>query len=525
MIITGLGHAGLELEYRGARLQMDPWLSPEGAFEASWFQWPDNGHLVDRLALPQAVAISHEHLDHVDPWWLAGLPKNTPVYIPRYPLGVVRRKILSSGLTDIRELDPWREVEVIPGVQLFFVTERSPLNHDAGMILRTANHVLVNTNDARLCPLQLREIRAKVGHIDLLSLQGAGASWYPMVYHYSEVQKRQLSSRKRIAKLGYVLQAIRATEPGLVIPFAGPPAFLDAELFSLNQEMEEGIFPDSEQVANWLLGRGVKNVSFLHPGDRLDLVTREIERDRHWSGFSYQDRDRHLAAYARRRQAQIAAVKARSPQPERDLWPSFRAYFEELLTYSPYFNDKIGMKVGFEILGPGGGNWSVDYRSQSMGVYDDSDGIEYKYTFESRWLPAILERRLGWEDFFLSCRMKAWRDPDMYNDYLLGILKFADPVALAAVEGWETTPRDEQTISVRSGNRIFEVQRFCPHAGQDLLEVGEILPGDIIRCNGHHFEFDLTSGACVNGKVQPLATRLVSTTEEQDSQVSLTARE
>lgn len=525
MIITSLGHAGLELDHRGARLQMDPWLSPMGAFQASWFQWPDNSHLFDRLAVPQAVAISHEHLDHVDPWWLARLPKNTPVYVPRYPLGVVCKKILASRLTDIREIGPWQEIEVIPGVHLSFVTERSPLNHDAAMIVRTAEHVLVNTNDARLCPLQLREIRAKVGHIDLLALQGSGASWYPMAYHYSAEQKKQLSLRKRMAKLGYVLQAIRAAEPGLALPFAGPPAFLDPELFHLNQEMEEGIFPDHEQVTNWLLSRDLENVRFLYPGDRLVLSTREIERDPHWSGFSYQDRDRHLAAYAGRRQAQIAAVKAPYPLPETNLWPSFRAYFEELLTYSPYFNAKIGMKVGFEVLGPGGGNWSVDFRPQSIGVHDNLEGIEYKYTFESRWLPSILERRVGWEDFFLSCRMRAWRDPDLYNDYLLGILKFADPAALAAVEAWETTPRDQQTITVRSSNRIFEVQRFCPHAGQDLLEVGEIHPGDIIRCNGHHFEFDLASGACVNGKAQPLATRLVSTAEEQDSEISLVSKE
>lgn len=67
MIVTAVGHAGLELEHRGARVQIDPWFSPEGAFQGSWFQWPDNGHLIDRLAPPNAVVISHEHLDHVDP--------------------------------------------------------------------------------------------------------------------------------------------------------------------------------------------------------------------------------------------------------------------------------------------------------------------------------------------------------------------------------------------------------------------------------------------------------------------------
>jgi UDP-MurNAc hydroxylase len=507
MIVTSLGHAGLQIEHRGARLQIDPWLSPEGAFQASWFQWPDNSHLIDRLDVPDAVAISHEHLDHVDPWWLARLPKGTSIYIPRYPLGVLRAKILASGQTNLREVDAWQDVEILPGLRLFFVTERSPMNHDSAMVVRTQDHVVVNGNDARLCPLQLREIHAKVGHIHLLALQGSGASWYPMVYQYSDEQKAKLSFQKRMAKFMYVVQAARAAQPDLVLPFAGPPAFLDSELFNLNREMEQGIFPDHEQVAAWMQEQGFANVRFLYPGDRLHLHTREIDRDPHWSGFSYANRERHLADYAARRRAQIAAVKERYPLPDHDLWPSFQSYFEEILTYSPYFNQKIGMKVGFEITGAGGGIWSVDFRDASFGVFPDMEGVEYKYKFESRWLPAILERRVPWEDFFLSCRMEAWRDPDVYNDHLLGLLKFADADALAAVEAWESRPRDDETITVHSGSRIFEVERFCPHAGQDLLEGGEVLPGDLIRCNGHHFEFDLPSGACINGKARRLVTR------------------
>jgi hypothetical protein len=46
--------------YRGHRVQLDPWLSPEGAFQASWFQWLDNSHLIKVLDFPQAVVISHE---------------------------------------------------------------------------------------------------------------------------------------------------------------------------------------------------------------------------------------------------------------------------------------------------------------------------------------------------------------------------------------------------------------------------------------------------------------------------------
>src|SRR4029077_20167740 len=170
----------------------------------------------------------------------------------------------------------------------------------------------------RLCPLQLHEIRSKVGHINLLALQGAGASWYPMVYHYSESQKKELSRKKRMAKFAYVVQATRSAEPDLVLPFAGPPAFLDDELFPLNSEMDEGIFPDHEQVADWMQSQGFQHVPFLYPGDELARRTHQIARDPHWDGFKYGDRARHLPEYASRRRDQVAAVKARYPIPDQD---------------------------------------------------------------------------------------------------------------------------------------------------------------------------------------------------------------
>jgi UDP-MurNAc hydroxylase len=510
MMVTALGHAGLELDHRGARVQIDPWFSPEGAFQASWFQWPDNSHLVAKVAPPHAVVISHEHLDHVDPWWLARLPRGTPIYVPHYPLDVLRRKIMASGQTAVCEVDPWNEVEVVPGVRLFFATERSPMNHDAAVVLRTEKYALINCNDTRVDGLQLREMRARIGHApDLLALQGAGASWFPMAYtHLDADAKASLSWRKRMAKLGYIERAVRAVEPVAILPFAGPPCFLDPELRALNAEMGPyGIFPDQGQVAAWMRARGWKGVLPMLPGDQYDLATRTYAADPHWKGFSFDRREAEIAAYAARRRAAIDAVRARYPDPTEDLGPAVRAYFEELFGMSAYFCDKIGMRVGLDATGPGGGTWTIDFCRRR--VEDGLGAVAYRYTLASRWLAPILRREVPWEDFFLSCRFAVWRDPDVYNDHLLGLLKFADRRALAAVEAWERGRDDGETIAVRADGRCYEVQRFCPHAGQDLAEVGEVAPGDVLRCLGHHYEYDLRTGICRTGGDLTLRTRLV----------------
>ena len=98
MNITYLGHAGLKVETARATVLVDPWFSPEGAFQASWFQYPDNSHLVTpSLFEPTAIVLSHEHLDHTDSWFLSQVPAHVPVIIPRYPSPVLKRKILSNS--------------------------------------------------------------------------------------------------------------------------------------------------------------------------------------------------------------------------------------------------------------------------------------------------------------------------------------------------------------------------------------------------------------------------------------------
>jgi UDP-MurNAc hydroxylase len=499
--VIHLGHAGLKLETAVATVLVDPWFSPEGAFQASWFQYPDNSHLItSSLFHPTLIVISHEHLDHVDPWFLGQVPSDVPVIIPRYPSPVLKRKILSAGCRPIIEVRFWERADLAGEGYVFFVPEESPVNHDAAVVLHAEGHTVLNMNDARLSPVRLREIRATVGsRIDLLCLQGAGASWYPMCYDYSHARRAQLSGSKRLAKLGYVARAIKVVEPIAALPFAGPPCFLDPELFRHNTEMNAGIFPTQQQVCDWLAEHQITNTLALMPGDSWDLGSRTKEADPVWVDFSESDSETYLARYAERRRPNIEAVRARHAEPTTSLWGAFRNYFADLLKMSRYFNRKIGMRIGFEVMGRGGGEWAVDFRPGFEGVFETAGDCAYRYRFASRWLPPLLVGTVPWEDFFLSLRFQAWRDPDLYNDHLLGLLKFAHPEALEAVERFETSLNTNERITIHAEGCAYQIQRHCPHGGHDLLESGEVLPGRILRCLGHHYEFALDTGECVNG--------------------------
>jgi UDP-MurNAc hydroxylase len=433
------------------------------------------------------------------------LPAHVPVIVPRYPSPVLRRKISLGGPREIVEVEQWERFEIAEGTRVFFVSE-PPMNHDSAIIVEGDEQVLLDLNDARLFPVQLREIRQVVGGtVDFFSFQGAGASWYPMCYRYPRERIAQLCHQKRLAKFSYCLRSMKVVEPVIGLPFAGPPAFLDPTLFHHNTQMEGGIFPHQGQVADWLGSRGVDNTVVLLPGDAWDLEARAREPDPQWNDFSLGD-STYLETYAERRRDRVDRVLARYPEPEGSLWEPFHAYFENLMALSPYFNEKIAMRVGFEITGPGGGHWAVDFRSGSQGVFDELQKCGYVYRFASRWLPSLLDGTMPWEDFFLSLRFLARRDPDLYNDHLLGLLKFAELDALDAVEAFETTLACDERITIRADGATYSVSRYCPHAGNDLLHTGEVLPGGVLRCLAHHYDFDLATGRCLNGTCAPLST-------------------
>ena len=133
----------------------------------------------------------------------------------------------------------------------------------------------------------------------------------------------------------------------------------------------------------------------------------------------------------------------------------------------------------------------------------------YRIRVEARWLDAVLTGRIGWEDLLLSLRISAWREPDRYNDYLVGLLKHADAAALQAVEHYETSRNEDETVVLRSAGRQWEVSRYCPHAGEDLTH-GAVVTNGVLRCLGHNFDFDLETGQCLNARCAPIVSRKVT---------------
>jgi L-ascorbate metabolism protein UlaG (beta-lactamase superfamily) len=235
--VTFLGHAGLCLDTPGFRLLIDPWFARTGAFLGSWHQFPRNDHLDLRQLLDADwVAVSHEHLDHMDLSTLRRLPARTRVLIPRYPAPVFRDRLRAGGITRVIELDPWQRFPLDhDGSWITAIPEQSPMCHDSAFLIVAAGAAVLDCNDARLTAAQARRARHLAGgRLDLMAVQTSGASWHPICYAYPPQVRATIESSKRIGKFRSVLRLIRATGPELAVPFAGPPCFLDPSLRQFN---------------------------------------------------------------------------------------------------------------------------------------------------------------------------------------------------------------------------------------------------------------------------------------------------
>lgn len=395
--------------------------------------------------------------------------------------------------------------------------------NDAAFLIVADGRSVLDCNDARLTAAQAR--RASVlagGRLDVMALQASGASWHPICYDYPRDVVARIEMQKRTAKLRAVQRLARATRPRLAVPFAGPPCFLDGDLKRFNASLRPpGIFPDAEQSTEWL-AEHQPDQEWAHflPGDTIDLDTGHISPDPVSANFSYdtgedgRGLDEYLQRYARERAPALTAVHAAHPDPGPGLAATFTSHFSRLATLSPYFISRIGMTVRFCVTGPHGGTWDVrmDEDGLRVDLTGEASAPAYTFTVAGRWMAAVLDGRIGWEDLLLSLRLTAHRDPDQYNDYLIGLLKHANEPALRAVQDYETNRAEDERI-VLAG---VEIDRYCPHAGEDLT-IGAVVVDGVLHCLAHNFAFDLRSGECLNARCRPLRSAVLGSGAPSDA--------
>jgi UDP-MurNAc hydroxylase len=116
---------------------------------------------------------------------------------------------------------------------------------------------------------------------------------------------------------------------------------------------------------------------------------------------------------------------------------------------------------------------------------------EYSFFMGTRVLRQIIDGREGWEEALLSMRVALNRNPDLFDSRFMGLLRYGHEPAQTLQMVRELY--NAETIE-RDGLRM---QRFCPHAGEDLTYA--IVCDGVVECPRHHWKWDARTGECIEG--------------------------
>ena len=509
MRLTGTGHAGLRIDTSAGSILCDPWVNP--AFFASWFPFPDNADLDwARLGAVDYLYVSHLHRDHFDPEHLRRwVSPAATVLLPDYPTNDLEDALSEVGFTQFCRTKNDEPVDLGGGLRIMVQARTSPTDGPIGDSSLWVEHDgvrLLNQNDAR--PADLSTF-AELGDVHAHLLQFSGAIWYPMVYDVPAARKAALGRRKRARQIDRTIRYIDDLKASWVFPIAGPPAFLDDDLWELNDLDADptNIFLDQRAFLEEYTRRGHANGLILLPGTVADVssdqctVTQPVPDVDHF----FEDKARYLAAYRDRRRPVIDAQRASWHHPGVDVFKELKQRVEPLLDASVHLACHIG-QVHLEVENDSDGRAEhivIDGPARQVRHHGGEEAA-HRFTVKRALVEHLLHTgEVDWvNSLFLSCRFSASRQGP-YNEAVFVFFKCLSPERLRHAEAWYA---DRETDAEDIFLDDWLVQRHCPHLSADLSRFAAI-DGSVLTCQMHGWQFDLDTGRCLTSDGYEIRSR------------------
>lgn len=514
MRVTSVGHAGFFIETAAGSILCDPWVNP--AYFASWFPFPDNSTLDwDRFGNCDYLYVSHLHKDHYDPKNLTEhVNKDAVVLLPDYPVPDLKRELQGLGFRTFVETEDSVKQRVSGPkgeLDIMIIALRAPAAGpigDSGLVVSDGTTTAFNMNDAR--PVDLDVLAQEFGHVDVHMLQYSGAIWYPMVYDMPARAKEAFGTQKRQRGMDRCRQYIAQVGATWVIPSAGPPCFLDAELRDLNDDHGDpaNIFPDQLVFLDQMRQHGHDKGLLMIPGTVADFTGSELnslthpvsdEEAEHIFGAG---KAAYIEEYAQRMAPVLAAEKASwAPAEGEPLLGPLRAKFEPIMAQTDQICDGIGYPVELRM---GDETVALDFPKRIVREPIPDEKFRYGFGIAPELVRTVLrDDEPDWVNtIFLSTRFRAWRVGG-YNEYLYTFFKCLTDERIAYADGWFAEAHDDSASITVAG---WEIQRRCPHLKADLSKFG-VVEGKTLTCNLHGWDWNLENGRCLTSKGHELRSR------------------
>jgi UDP-MurNAc hydroxylase len=286
-----------------------------------------------------------------------------------------------------------------------------------------------------------------------------------------------------------------------VFPSAGPPCFLDPELFHLNDFDNDpaNTFPDQTVFLDYLAEHGVPQGRLLLPGTVATLEDGRCDI-RHPAEDAvaaiFDDKRAYLEAYQARMLPDIQRRKAAWPKGRiDDVVGELKRWWEPLLAQADLTCTGVNGRVLLEVADDDQGDEQIviDFLDRRVDAWK-GETCRYRFRIARPLVETcIAHHHEDWvNELLLSCRFTAAREGP-YNEYIYNWFKALSPERLQYAEGWYSEQAPEAELIEMDG---YLVQRRCPHLKADLSQFGVVEDG-VLTCHMHGWQFDLATGRCL----------------------------
>lgn len=509
MQIKYLGHAGFCVETSASLIIMDPWVSPHGAFDSAWFQYPRNHYLAHDIQEKlkgskknKYVYISHEHQDHFDISFLTSLKnREFTLLLANYDTPRVKQKLDEINYTcnEIILLNHEEPYPLVDGVITLFIVD-TEINCDSAILVESETSRFLNLNDCKLHD-KLDFIVKKYGLIDVFTAQFSGASWYPTCYETSPKEYETLCQEKINHKFESVALAIDVVKPALYLPSAGPPCFIDPELMPIHAQ-PINTYPRANQLLRYLDERFIKDKLTTRwcdfwPGDVLDVKTLGITHE-HSEIVPEASVSSYLQVYAQDYQDffNLRQQENKTINPQ-EVFLKLKSFLLKKIKALTLVNHQVTTLLYWRVSDYPDAMYCIDLAKKTIecvNAIDEAFGY-YRITSSAWQINKVLQGELSWSDFALTMRLTLARVPDVYDPILHGFLILDDDKIKSFCEKSYNFTNKKERIVVECNNRRYSILKYCPHQGADLSQAQ--MKGCLLTCPRHQWVFNLEkAGAC-----------------------------
>jgi len=231
------------------------------------------------------------------------------------------------------------------------------------------------------------------------------------------------------------------------------------------------------------------------PGDEIEIENGSVRTFALGERIVPEDRIAYIRRYAERVGPVAAGVRWADPLDVlRDLRAEMEAKLERFT-----FAARIDVPLFVQVAELPDRMLHVDFLGGTVSEAASLPPERYYALAAPAWVfRRVLDRKITWDEFGLSFRVRLRRDPDVYQPFLYAFLVLEiNTIALYCRRMRELEDRTDRIV-VESGGKRYSVLQYCPHMGADL-SAAHVDEQGVLTCPRHRWQFDLANGGvCTN---------------------------